>query len=163
MTQTPAPELSFHALISIHAVDVPIRAQKSKSKFDPEAFLAKADGGVTISKYGKGQVVFTQGDPADSVFYIREGRVKIAVLSAQGKEAVVALLKAGDFIGEGCLTGRSQRVSTARAVEDSEITRVDKRTMVRMLREEPNFSERFTAHLWGMGPTGFAQIAVAAA
>jgi hypothetical protein len=160
---TPAPELSFHALISIHAVDVPIRAQKSKSKFDPEAFLAKADGGVTISKYGKGQVVFTQGDPADSVFYIREGRVKIAVLSAQGKEAVVALLKAGDFIGEGCLTGRSQRVSTARAVEDSEITRVDKRTMVRMLREEPNFSERFTAHLWGIGPTGFAQIAVAAA
>jgi CRP-like cAMP-binding protein len=156
LTQTPAPELSFHALISIHAVDVPIRAQKSKSKFDPEAFLAKADGGVTISKYGKGQVVFTQGDPADSVF-------KIAVLSAQGKEAVVALLKAGDFIGEGCLTGRSQRVSTARAVEDSEITRVDKRTMVRMLREEPNFSERFTAHLWGIGPTGFAQIAVAAA
>jgi hypothetical protein len=61
------------------------------------------------------------------------------------------------------LTGRSQRVSTARAVEDSEITRVDKRTMVRMLREEPNFSERFTAHLWGIGPTGFAQIAVAAA
>jgi CRP-like cAMP-binding protein len=103
------------------------------------------------------------GRPADSVFYIREGRVKIAVLSAQGKEAVVALLKAGDFIGEGCLTGRSQRVSTARAVEDSEITRVDKRTMVRMLREEPNFSERFTAHLWGIGPTGFAQIAVAAA
>jgi Cyclic nucleotide-binding domain len=103
------------------------------------------------------------GQPADSVFYIREGRVKIAVLSAQGKEAVVALLKAGDFIGEGCLTGRSQRVSTARAVEDSEITRVDKRTMVRMLREEPNFSERFTAHLWGIGPTGFAQIAVAAA
>jgi CRP-like cAMP-binding protein len=103
------------------------------------------------------------GRPADSVFYIREGWVKIAVLSAQGKEAVVALLKAGDFIGEGCLTGRSQRVSTARAVEDSEITRVDKRTMVRMLREEPNFSERFTAHLWGIGPTGFAQIAVAAA
>jgi CRP/FNR family transcriptional regulator, cyclic AMP receptor protein len=91
--------------------------------------------------------VFTQGDPADSVFYIREGRVKIAVLSGQGKEAVVALLKAGDFIGEGCLTSRPRRVSTARAVEDSEITRVDKRTMVRMLRDEPNFSERFMAHL----------------
>jgi CRP/FNR family cyclic AMP-dependent transcriptional regulator len=76
-------------------------AKKSKSKFDPEAFLAKADGGVTISRYRKGQVVFNQGDPADSVFYIREGRVKIAVVSAQGKEAVVAFLKAGDFIGEG--------------------------------------------------------------
>jgi CRP/FNR family transcriptional regulator, cyclic AMP receptor protein len=119
-------------------------AKKSKSKFDP-AFLAKADGGVTISKYGKGQVVFAQGEPADSVFYIREGRVKIAVVSEQGREAVVAFLKAGDFIGEGCLTGRPRRISPARAVEDSVITRVDKSTMVRMLREQPNFSERLTA------------------
>ena len=94
-------------------------AKTSKSKFDPEAFLAKADGGVTISKYGKGQVVFSQGDPADCVFYIREGRVKIAVVSAQGREAVVAFLKAGDFIGEGCLTGRPRRVSTARAMRVS--------------------------------------------
>jgi CRP/FNR family transcriptional regulator, cyclic AMP receptor protein len=122
-------------------------AKTSKSKFDPEAFLAKADGGVTISKYGKGQVVFSQGDSADCVFYIREGRVKIAVVSAQGKEAVVAFLKAGDFIGEGCLTGRVRRVSTARAMEDSVITRLDKGTMVRMLRDEADFSELFTAHL----------------
>ena len=122
-------------------------AKKSKPKFDPEAFLAKADGGVTISKYRKGQVVFAQGDPADSVFYIREGRVKIAVVSDQGKEAVVAFLKAGDFIGEGCLTGRPRRISTARALQDSVITRVDKATMARILREQPNFSERFTAHL----------------
>jgi CRP/FNR family cyclic AMP-dependent transcriptional regulator len=122
-------------------------AKTSKSTFDLEAFLAKADGGVTISKYRKGQVVFTQGDPADTVFYIREGRIKISVLSAQGKEAVVAFLKAEDFIGEGCLTGRSRRVSTARAVEDSVITRLDKATMVRMLREQPSFSERFTTHL----------------
>lgn len=122
-------------------------AKKSKPKFDPEVFLAKADGGLTISKHGKGQVVFAQGDPADSVFYIREGRVKIAVMSDQGKEAVVAFLKAGDFIGEGCLTGRPRRVSTARAVEDSIITRMDKATMVRVLRDEPSFSELFTAHL----------------
>ena len=122
-------------------------AKKSKPKFDPEVFLAKADGGLTISKHGKGQVVFAQGDPADSVFYIREGRVKITVMSDQGKEAVVAFLKAGDFIGEGCLTGRPRRVSTARAVEDSIITRMDKATMVRVLRDEPNFSELFTAHL----------------
>ena len=88
-------------------------AKTSKLKFDPEEFLAKADGGVTISKYNKGQVIFSQGDSADCVLYIREGRVKIAVLSAQGKEAVVAFLKAGDFIGEGCLTGRPRRVSTA--------------------------------------------------
>jgi CRP/FNR family cyclic AMP-dependent transcriptional regulator len=122
-------------------------AKKSRAKFDPEAFLAKADGGVTISKYRKGQVVFAQGDPADSVLYIREGRVKIAVVSDQGKEAVVAFLKAGDFIGEGCLTGRPRRISTARALEDSVISRVDKPTMARILREQPNFSERFTAHL----------------
>jgi CRP-like cAMP-binding protein len=122
-------------------------AKKSKAKFDPEAFLAKADGGVTISKYRKGQVVFAQGEPADSVFYIREGRVKIAVVSEQGKEAVVAFLKAGDFIGEGCLTGRLRRVSTARAVEDSVVTRLDKTTMMRMLGDEPKFSERFTAYL----------------
>ena len=122
-------------------------AKASKSKFDPEAFLAKVDGGVTISKYGKGQVIFSQGDSADCVFYIREGRVKIAVVSSQGKEAVVAFLKAGDFIGEGCLTGRPRRVSTARALEDCIITRLDKSTMVRMLHDEADFSERFTAHL----------------
>jgi CRP/FNR family transcriptional regulator, cyclic AMP receptor protein len=123
-------------------------AKEAKPKFDPEAFLAKAEGGVTIAKYGKGQVVFAQGDAVDSVFYIREGRVKISVVSAQGKEAVVAFLKVGDFIGEGCcLTGRARRVATARALEDSVITRVDKSTMVRMLHDEADFSELFTAHL----------------
>jgi CRP/FNR family transcriptional regulator, cyclic AMP receptor protein len=101
-------------------------AKGSKPKFDPEVFLAKAGGGRTISKYAKGQVIFAQGDPADSVFYILGGRIKIAVISAQGKEAVVAFLKAGDFIGEGCLTGRARRISTARALEVSVITRVDK-------------------------------------
>ena len=124
-----------------------VMARKAKRKFDPEAFLAKMDGGVTIAKYRKGQAVFTQGEPADSIFYIREGRVKIAVISDQGKEAIVAFLRAGDFIGEGCLTGRPRRVSTARAVEDSVVTRVDKTTMVRMLRDEQKFSERFTTHL----------------
>jgi len=122
-------------------------AKKSKPKFDPDAFLAKADGGLTITKYAKGQAVFAQGDAADAVFYIREGKVKISVISAQGKEAVVAFLKAGDFIGEGCLTGRPRRVSTARVLENSVITRVDKATMVRVLLDEPKFSEKFTAHL----------------
>jgi len=122
-------------------------AKKSKSAFDPMAFLAKADGGVTICKYSKGEAVFTQGEPANCVFYIQDGKVKIAVVSAQGKEAVVAFLKAGDFIGEGCLTGRLRRVSTARALTDCMLTRLDKSTMVRMLRDEPDFSELFTAHL----------------
>jgi CRP/FNR family transcriptional regulator, cyclic AMP receptor protein len=122
-------------------------AKKSKPKFDPKVFLAKADGGITVSKYGKGQVVFTQGEPADSIFYILEGRIKIAVVSAQGKEAVIAFLKAGDFIGEGCLTGRPRRLSTARALTDSVVTRVDRSTMARLLRDEPSFSELFTTHL----------------
>jgi CRP/FNR family transcriptional regulator, cyclic AMP receptor protein len=124
-----------------------VMAKKSKPKFDPKAFLAKADGGVTISRYGKGQVVFTQGEPADAIFYILEGRIKIAVISAQGKEAVIAFLKAGDFIGEGCLTGRPRRVSTASAVTDAVVTRVDRSTMARLLRDEPSFSELFTTHL----------------
>src|SRR6516162_9504097 len=83
---------------SVVAKKSKVVAKKSKRQFDPEAFLAKADGGITISKYARGKVLFAQGHPADSVFYIREGRVKISVVSAQGKEAVVAFLKAGDFI-----------------------------------------------------------------
>jgi CRP/FNR family transcriptional regulator, cyclic AMP receptor protein len=122
-------------------------AKKTKPKFNPEEFLAKADGGRTVKAYKKGQVVFAQGDPADSVFYIQQGRVKIAVVSSRGKEAVVAFLQAGDFIGEGCLTGRARRVSTARTLEDSVITRLGKAEMVRVLRAEPDFSDRFTAYL----------------
>ena len=123
-------------------------ARKAKAKFDARAFLARADRGVTVSTYRKDQVVFTQGDPAGSIFFIQEGKVKVTVVSQQGKEAVIAFLEAGDFIGEGCLTGRPRRISTARALLDSVITRVDRSTMVRMLRDEPNFSGLFTAHLW---------------
>jgi CRP-like cAMP-binding protein len=122
-------------------------ARKAKAKFDARAYLARADGGVTVSNYRRGQAVFTQGDPADSIFFIQEGKVKVTVVSRQGKEAVIAFLEAGDFIGEGCLTGRPRRISTARAMLDSVITRLDKPTMVRMLRDEPNLSELFTAHL----------------
>jgi CRP/FNR family transcriptional regulator, cyclic AMP receptor protein len=89
-------------------------AKKSKSQFDPRAFLAKADGGVAVSIYQRGEVVFTQGDPADSIFFIQVGKVKVTVVSQQGKEAVIAFLEAGDFIGEGCLTGRPRRILTAR-------------------------------------------------
>ena len=121
--------------------------RKAKPEFDARAFLARAGAGVTVSNYRKGQVVFTQGDPADSIFFIQEGKVKVAVVSEQGKEAVIAFLETGDFIGEGCLTGRPRRISTARAMLESVITRVDRPTMVRMLRDEPNLSELFTAYL----------------
>src|SRR5258708_8602474 len=80
-------------------------AWKAKAKFDARAFLARANGGVTVSNYRSGQVVFNQGDPADCIFFIQEGKVKVAVVSQQGKEAVIAFLEAGDFICEGCLAG----------------------------------------------------------
>jgi CRP-like cAMP-binding protein len=93
--------------------------------------------------------VFAQGDRSDAVFFIQKGKVKVSVLSAQGKEAVIAFLGAGDFIGEACLRGQALRISTATALAESEIARIDKATMLSTLREEPKFSELFTSYLLG--------------
>jgi CRP/FNR family transcriptional regulator, cyclic AMP receptor protein len=122
-------------------------ARKPKAVFDPELFLATVDGGRTRMDYAKGGVVFAQGDPADAVYYIQKGKVKIVVATEQGKEAVVAILGAGDFFGEGCLIGQPLRLATTSTLTDCEIMRVDKPTMVRVLHEEPLFGERFMAHL----------------
>ena len=124
-------------------------AKKSKPKFDPNVFLATVDGGRTKATYRKGQAIFKQGEPSDAVFFIEKGKVKVSVLSAQGKEAVIAFLEAGDFIGEASLRGQPRRISTAAAMTESVIARVDNATMVRTLREEPKFSEMFTAYLLG--------------
>ena len=94
--------------------------RERKPIFDPKAFLAKADGGRTISKYQKDQTVFSQGDAADAVFYIQQGKVKITVISEQGKEAVVAILGTGAFFGEGCLTAQSLRMATVTAMMECE-------------------------------------------
>jgi len=115
--------------------------------FDPKAFLAKADGGRTISKYRKNQIVFSQGDPADSVFYIQHGKVKVTVVSEQGKEAIVAILGLDEFCGEGCLNGQPRRVATATAMTECEIMRLEKEAMTRVLHDEPAFSEMFVSHL----------------
>ena len=120
---------------------------KAGPSFDPKTFLAKANGGRSISKYRGNQVIFSQGDLADSVFYIRSGKVKITVLSEQGKEAVVAILGADEFCGEGCLAGQPRRMATATAMTDCEIMTLAKPTMVRVLHDEPAFSEFFVAHL----------------
>jgi CRP/FNR family transcriptional regulator, cyclic AMP receptor protein len=120
---------------------------KEKPSFDVDRFLATVDGGRTISQYRNKQMVYSQGDPADSVFYIQSGRVKICVISDRGKEAVVAIMKQGDFIGEGCLTGQPLRLASAMAMGDSTILRMNKASIVRVLAEEPEFSERFIAHL----------------
>jgi CRP-like cAMP-binding protein len=118
-----------------------------KPPFDPQALLAKANGGRTVSIYKINQIVFSQGGPADSIFYIQEGKVKLTVLSEQGKEAIVAILGIGDFCGEGCLAGQPRRMATAAAMETSAIMRVEKAAMIRLLHDEPEFSERFMSHL----------------
>jgi len=121
--------------------------RKATPPFDPKAFLAKANGGRTISQYRKNEIVFSQGDLADSVFYIRDGKVKVTVISEQGKEAIVAVLGPDEFCGEGCLTGQALRMATARALTECEIMRLDKGAMVRVLHDEPAFSEMFVSHL----------------
>jgi len=119
----------------------------SKLPFDLQAFLAAANGGRTISTYRANQTIFSQGESADSIFYIQEGKVKLTVLSEQGKEAIVAILGTGDFCGEGCLAGQPQRMATAAAMADSRIMRLEKVAMIRLLHDEPEFSERFMSHL----------------
>jgi CRP/FNR family cyclic AMP-dependent transcriptional regulator len=120
---------------------------KERKPFDPKVFLSKANGGRTISAYQKNQIVYAQGEPADSVFYIHDGKVKITVVSEQGKEAVVAILGPDEFCGEGCLTGQPLRVATAVAMTECKIMRLDKAAIVQVLHDEPAFSEMFIAHL----------------
>jgi CRP/FNR family transcriptional regulator, cyclic AMP receptor protein len=124
-----------------------VKGKKKKSPFDVEQFLATVDGGRTISTYRKNQKVFSQGDPADSVFYIQEGQVKVCVISEQGKEAVVALHGKGDFFGEGCLIGQPLRLATVAAMTESTIMRLNKAAIVQVLHDEPKFSETFMAFL----------------
>ena len=123
------------------------RKAKKKPPFDPKAFLAKVDGGQTISNYSKNQIVFDQGDPADSVFYIQKGKAKVTVLSEQGKEAVVAILGADDFFGEGCLAGQTLRIATVRVLTESVIARISKASIIRVIHQEPSFAELFISHL----------------
>jgi CRP/FNR family transcriptional regulator, cyclic AMP receptor protein len=124
-------------------------AVKSKIIFDPKEFLGKVGSGRSIGKYRKGDIIFQQGDPADAVFYIQKGKVKLTVLSAEGKEAVVAILGADDFIGEGCLAGQHRRISTVVVMAESIIMRLNKSAIIEIIHREPAFSEMFIAHLLG--------------
>jgi CRP/FNR family cyclic AMP-dependent transcriptional regulator len=123
------------------------KPDKAKLPFDPKVFLAKVNGGRSISNYRKDQIVFTQGEPADSVFYIQSGKVRKTVVSEQGKEAVVALFGPGDFFGEGCMTGQPLRLATVRATTESVIVRITKADVTRVIHDEPTFGELFIAHL----------------
>src|SRR5881628_2385089 len=124
-----------------------LMTQKKPAPFDPGTYLVKVQGGETVKEYRKKQTIFVQGSPADAVFYIEKGKVKLTVLSARGKEAVVAILGSGDFFGEGSLAGQPLRMATAIALTDCSVLRVQRETMVRMLHNEPALSELFMTYL----------------
>ena len=121
--------------------------QASRGIFDPRVFLARADVGIAIEKYGKNQKVFSQGDVADSIFFIQRGKVKITVLSEHGKEAILGILAEGQFFGEACLDGAELRTATSQAMEDCLITSITRTAMLAALSEEPKFSAFFVAYL----------------
>jgi CRP/FNR family transcriptional regulator, cyclic AMP receptor protein len=120
---------------------------KKSSGFSPAHFLETAANGRIISTYPAKEVIYTQGDDADAVFYIRRGKIKLTVMSAYGKEAVIAILKADEFFGEGCLIGQPQRLSSAVAMTDCDAMRVAKTEMMRVLHQEPSFSDMFLSHI----------------
>ena len=120
---------------------------EGKLPFDPQTFLEKSNGGRTIISYAAGDIVTGQGDPCDSVFYILKGNVKVTVLSEHGKEAVIALLSAGEFFGEGCLTGQRLNLVTVTTLSECTITQLEKSNIMQVIHEEPAFSDFFIAHM----------------
>jgi CRP/FNR family cyclic AMP-dependent transcriptional regulator len=144
MVSPPSNPAATHAMMPAMAARRPPGPRRG---FDVPAFLHQADVARRTIKFAAGAQVFAQGAQASSVFYIESGRVKLSVLSTTGKEAVVAILGAGDFFGEGCLAGQPQRMSTATSVEDTRTLRIPKREMVRLLHDHPEFSDRFLAHM----------------
>jgi len=120
---------------------------KKSAPVDWEAMLAGISRGKTIAEYGPERRIFDQGQPADSIFYLRQGKVKISVISQQGKEAIVATLSAGEFLGEGCLAGQPLRMATATTVTECNLFRIEKLLMLRMLHEKHAIAELFVTHL----------------
>ena len=120
---------------------------KRKAPFNVKRFLSQIGGGKTLLACRKKQILFSQGDGADSVFYIQTGRVKLTVVSQRGKEAVIALMDAGSFFGEGCLAGKLVRLTSATVVDESTIVRIDKQVMIHVLGNEPTFSSIFLEYI----------------
>ena len=135
-------------MVSRRGLPARSRAQKQTKVFDPQAFLASAGMGRTVQSYKPKQAVFSQGERADSVFYIQAGKVRLSVLSKQGKEATIALLGNGDFLGEGCLASDQPiRLASATAITDCAILRIDKKRILRTLHEEHELSDLFVAYV----------------
>src|SRR5271170_5567523 len=122
-------------------------ASRKNRGFDPNIFLATIGDGRKILSVAKKQTIFAQGDPADAVFYVQKGKVRLTVVSKIGKEATIAIVGEGNFFGEGSLAGQLLRMGSAAAMSDCEILRVDKKTMIDALHREPAFSEMFVAYL----------------
>ena len=120
---------------------------KNKSDFDPNAFLATIGEGRKFVFFPKKQTIFAQGDASDAVFHIQKGKVKLAVVSNGGKEATIGILSEGDFFGEGCLTGQSQRMASATALTDAAVLRIEKSAMMQVLHREHALSDMFVAYL----------------
>jgi CRP/FNR family transcriptional regulator, cyclic AMP receptor protein len=120
---------------------------KKAPTVDPQTFLASVGAGRSAIKYERGKPIFQQGDPADAVFYIQSGKVQITVVSEQGKEGVIGMLNAGEFLGEGCLAGQPLHLASASATAASAIIRIEKEAMIRALRDDATFSQLFMAYL----------------
>ena len=114
---------------------------------DFDTYFAKADVGRTVVRIKKNDVIYSQGDPAESIFYIKNGRIRLNVTSEHGKEAVVAIMEAGQFFGEGCLNGHTARVATAVSVANGEITSITKSGMRELLKNDPHFAQLFVSYL----------------
>ena len=124
-----------------------VATSKKRRKFDPQTFLSTIDVGRTIAVFPQKQMIFSQGESSDAVFYIRKGKVKLTVLSKSGKEAAIAILSEGDFFGEGCLAGQAFRMCSAAAMVDSTVTRIHKKSMIDVIHREHAFSDMFVAYL----------------
>ena len=126
---------------------IPVAAAKKLSKFDPKTFLSTINGGRKIVAFPKKQTIFAQGDASDAVFYIKEGKIRLTVVSKIGKEATIGILNTGDFFGEGCLTGQHLRLCSATAMTDCSVMRIEKKSMIEVLHREHAFSDMFVAYL----------------
>lgn len=122
-------------------------ATKRQPKFNVKTFLAQMGEGRSTHQYRRNETVYSQGEPADAVFFVRKGKVKITVVSEQGKEAVVSILGNNEFFGEGCLANQRKRLSTATALEDLDVVRLEKIAIVKLIHKEAAFSEMFIDHL----------------
>ena len=124
-----------------------LKTVRGRRRFDPALFFETAAKGRTISKHRKSEIIFSQGDVANAVFYIKKGKVKVTVISKQGKEAVIGILGIDEFLGEGCLIGQPKRLATASAMSDCVTMRVEKAELQRLLKDEPIFSQMFVSHI----------------